>query len=153
MHKEAAMRRPLNFRPVGIALGMIGTQVLSAQQTPLKVALLLQTDVVGMADTYTLCNALCDWDDDLGSRILQSIRLALPPKGRILVIDRVFPSPDDPSHTLIAFLDLWFLVMEGGRIRTRSEYERLLARAGFGIVRVVPTASEFSVIEAVPTVG
>jgi quercetin dioxygenase-like cupin family protein len=48
MHKEAAMRRPLNFRPVGIELGMIGTQVLSAQQTPLKVALLLQTDVVGM---------------------------------------------------------------------------------------------------------
>src|SRR3989304_2675057 len=48
MHKEAAMRRPLNFRPVGIPLGMIGTQVLSAQQTPLKVALLLQTDVVGM---------------------------------------------------------------------------------------------------------
>ena len=42
------MRRPLNFRPVGIPLGMIGTQVLSAQQTPLKVALLLQTDVVGM---------------------------------------------------------------------------------------------------------
>src|SRR3990172_12548840 len=48
MHKEAAMRRPLNFRPVGIPLGMIGTQVLNAQQTPLKVALLLQTDVVGM---------------------------------------------------------------------------------------------------------
>lgn len=33
---------------VGILLGMIGVQVLNAQQTPLKVALLLQTDVVGM---------------------------------------------------------------------------------------------------------
>lgn len=33
---------------VGILLGMIGVQVLNAQQIPLKVALLLQTDVVGM---------------------------------------------------------------------------------------------------------
>jgi len=38
---------------------------------------------------------------------------------------------------------------EGGRIRTRDEYERLLTGAGFGIARVVPTASEFSVIEAI----
>jgi hypothetical protein len=104
------------------------------------------------ADTYTLCNAISDWDDEVGSRILQNVRRALPDDGRILVIDRVFPSPDDPSHALVAFLDLWFLVMEGGRIRTRTEYERLLARAGFGTVRVVPMASEFSVIEAMPTV-
>ena len=101
------------------------------------------------ADTYTLCNALTDWDDDLGSRVLQNVRHALPSKGKILVIDRVFPSPDDPGRPLVAFLDLWFLVMEGGRIRTRDEYERLLTGAGFGIARVVPTASEFSVIEGV----
>jgi O-methyltransferase domain len=105
------------------------------------------------ADTYALCNALCDWDDEVGSRILRNVRRTLPGTGRVLVIDRVFPSPDDPSTPLIAFLDLWFLVMEGGRIRTRAEYDRLLAGAGFEIVRVVPTASEFSVVECVPTGG
>ncbi len=42
-------RTALNFRPpLGIALGMIGTQVLSAQQTPLKSTDLLKADVVGM---------------------------------------------------------------------------------------------------------
>jgi len=102
------------------------------------------------ADTYTLCNALNDWDDELGSRVLQNVRQALAGKGKVLLIDRVFPSPDDPSRPLVAFLDLWFLVMEGGRIRTRDEYERLLTGAGFEIARVVPTASEFSVIEGVP---
>ena len=102
------------------------------------------------ADTYTLCNALTDWDDELGSKVLQNVRQALPGKGKILVIDRVFSSPDDPSHPLVAFLDLWFLVMEGGRIRTWDEYERLLTGAGFDIARVVPTASEFSVIEGLP---
>jgi len=102
------------------------------------------------ADTYTLCNAVTDWDDELGSRVLQNVHRALPAKGKVLVIDRVFPSPDDPSHSLVAFLDLWFLAMEGGRIRTRAEYERLLTGAGFAITRVVPTASEFSVIEGMP---
>ncbi len=32
----------------GILLGVIASQTLNAQQAPLKVALLLQTDVVGM---------------------------------------------------------------------------------------------------------
>lgn len=37
--------------------------------------------------------------------------------------------------------------MEGGRIRTRDGYERLLTGTDVEIARVVPTASEFSVIE------
>jgi hypothetical protein len=103
------------------------------------------------ADTYTLCNALTDWDDELGSSVLQNVRRALPGQGWILIIDRVFPaSGDPPSHSLVAFLDLWFLVMEGGAIRTRDEYDRLLRGAGFEIARVVPTVSEFSVIEGIP---
>jgi hypothetical protein len=51
------------------------------------------------ADTYTRCNALTDWDDELGSRVLR----ALPGKGKILVIDRVFPSPNDPSTRWLPF--------------------------------------------------
>jgi O-methyltransferase len=102
------------------------------------------------ADTYTLCNALTDWDDELGAKVLRSVRQAVPANGRLLVIDRIFPSPNDPSHTLVAFLDLWFLVMAGGAIRTRDQYARLLTQARFTIARVVDTASEFSVIEAVP---
>ena len=33
---------------VGIALGLIGGQILNAQQEPVKAAILLQTDVVGL---------------------------------------------------------------------------------------------------------
>jgi len=33
---------------VGIALGLIGSQILNAQQEPVKAAILLQTDVVGL---------------------------------------------------------------------------------------------------------
>ena len=107
-------------------------------------------EVPAGADTYTLCNALCDWDDEVGATILQNVRRALAGKGKILVIDRILPPADHPSYSLVAFLDLWFLALEGGRIRTQDEYARLLAEAGFGIARVVPTASEFTVIEGRP---
>ena len=38
----------------------------------------------------------------------------------------------------------------GGQERTPSEYAALLAKAGFKLTRVVPTASAVSVVEAVP---
>ena len=62
----------------------------------------------------------------------------------------ILPDPDDSTYPLIAFLDLWFLVLEGGRIRTHEEYERLLGEAGYAIARVVTTKSEFAVVEAKP---
>ena len=42
------------------------------------------------------------------------------------------------------------LVMLGGRERTQTEYRRLLARAGFHLTQVIPTGTEFSVIDAAP---
>jgi hypothetical protein len=42
------------------------------------------------------------------------------------------------------------LVIPGGQERTEVEYASLLAKAGFRLSRVVPTASVVSVVEAVP---
>ena len=102
------------------------------------------------ADTYALSNMLADWDDTSAVKIFKNVRQALTGAGRLLLVDRIFPAPDDPSYELVALLDLWFLVVEGGRIRTQEEFERLLAEAGFAIVRVVRTQSELAVIEASP---
>jgi hypothetical protein len=44
------------------------------------------------------------------------------------------------------------LITLGGRERTATEYERLLASAGLVLTKVVPTASPMSVIEAIPAV-
>jgi SAM-dependent methyltransferase len=102
------------------------------------------------ADTYALSNMLADWDDASAVKIFKNVRRALTGAGRLLLVDRMFPLPDDPSYELVALLDLWFLVVEGGRIRTQEEFERLLAESGFAIVRVVRTQSELAVIEARP---
>jgi hypothetical protein len=40
--------------------------------------------------------------------------------------------------------------MTGGLERTAKEYGALLEKAGFRVSRVVPTASPFSLVEAVP---
>lgn len=102
------------------------------------------------ADTYALSNVLADWDDESALKILENVRRALVGNGKLLLIDRILPDPDDSTYPLIAFLDLWFLVLEGGRIRTHEEYERLLGEAGYAIARVVTTKSEFAVVEAKP---
>jgi hypothetical protein len=41
------------------------------------------------------------------------------------------------------------LVGPGGQERTAQEYEALLGKAGFRVLRVVPTESAVSIIEAV----
>jgi hypothetical protein len=46
--------------------------------------------------------------------------------------------------------DIHMLAATGGMERTAAEYRALLAQAGLDLARIVPTASSFSIIEAVP---
>jgi hypothetical protein len=46
-------------------------------------------------------------------------------------------------------MDIMMLIHTGGRQRTRSEHESLLQTCGFRLERVVATASDVSIIEAV----
>jgi hypothetical protein len=100
------------------------------------------------ADAYTLCNLVTDWDDEHATAILKSCKRAMLPHARVLIIDRVLPPPGDPNRRAIAFLDLFFLVLEGGSIRTADDFTRILAAAGFEISRIIPTTTTFSIVEA-----
>ena len=83
---------------------------------------------------------LHDWVDDDAVTILRTVRAALGPGGRILVVDAVVGPPgEDP---LTKFLDLMMLVSAGGRERSEPEWESLLARADLrlvGATRASPT--------------
>src|SRR6266567_428300 len=48
------------------------------------------------------------------------------------------------------FIDIVMLILTGGRERSVDEYRELLASTGFRLNRVVPTAAQFAVIEALP---
>jgi hypothetical protein len=48
-------------------------------------------------------------------------------------------------------LDLHIMTIHGGRLRSRVEFEALLARVRFSLAGVSTTASGVSIIEAAPT--
>ena len=98
------------------------------------------------ADAYLLSHIIHDWSEEQCLTILGNCRRAMDPAGRVLIIEMVLPEGDTPHPGKM--LDLMMLVGPGGQERTEQEYAALLAKAGFKLMRVVPTASPASVVEA-----
>ena len=88
------------------------------------------------ADAYVLKGVIHDWSDEDARRILRNCRQAIPPHGRLLILDRVPASDRDPQS---AMMDILMLVLTGGRERTEVELRALLADTGFSLIRVIPT--------------
>ena len=102
------------------------------------------------ADAYLLKAILHDWNDERCVEILRATRRAMAPGAVLLVLERVLTGPPyDGDADLTALSDLNMMVGPGGRERTADAYGALFAQAGLALTRVVPTASDISVIEAV----
>jgi hypothetical protein len=99
-------------------------------------------------DAYMLAQILHDWNDERSVAILRQCRRAMPAHAKLLVIELVLPSGEQPFFG--KWLDLHMLVMLGARERTATEYDALFRAAGFTLTRVVPTAAGPSIVEAVP---
>lgn len=103
------------------------------------------------SDLHLLKSVLHEWDDERAATLLEHSRAALPGHGRLLIIEpvlaEVVPADADPGPYLS---DLNMMVLLGGRERTRADFARLCARAGFTVTGVVPLAAELSLIEATP---
>ncbi len=88
---------------------------------------------------YVLKFILHDWNDSDAERILESCRRAMPPEAVVIVVERVLGAPnEDPAA---AMSDLNMLVIQGGRERTRAEFEALFAGAGLRVVGLRPGAA------------
>ena len=76
-------------------------------------------------------------------------RATSPDRARLLLVENVIPSSNEPTFGKL--LDLAMLVLfHNGRERTEAEYRDLLEQGGFALTRVVPTVAGISVIEAAP---
>ena len=100
------------------------------------------------ADAYLLSHVIHDWAEPQALTILRRVREATVASGRLLIVEAVMPADDTPHPARM--LDMLMLMVTGGQERTEDEYADLLARAGFRLERVIPTASPVSVLEAVP---
>jgi hypothetical protein len=100
------------------------------------------------ADTHLMCSVLHDWPDDQALTILRKSRSALPPGGRLFIVEMLVPDGSEwhPSK----WSDIGMMVLTGGRERSRPEFEGLLREAGFSLAfeRDIPD-SHFSMLEAV----
>ncbi len=102
-------------------------------------------DPLPRCDAYLLMNILHDWDDANASAILGAVAKSCEPGGTVLVIETVMP--EGPEAHWAKTLDVLMLAVTGGRERTEAEYRRLLGDAGIELVRTVPTATSFSIVE------
>jgi hypothetical protein len=101
------------------------------------------------ADAYILKNVIHDWDDDRSTVILKNCREAIPENGKLLLVEYVIPSGNDPYFGKL--LDIEMLVMLTGRERTKQEFEELYQAAGFRLSRIIATQTPVFVIEGTPT--
>jgi hypothetical protein len=104
------------------------------------------------ADAYLLKFIIHDWDDADSIEILRNTRIAAGAAGIVLIIEQVAPervTPTPESRTIMRG-DIHMMVATGGMERTAAEYRALLDHAGLELARIVPTASDFSLIEARP---
>jgi hypothetical protein len=97
---------------------------------------------------YLMKSVIHDWDDDQAMIILANCRKAIPADGVLLLAERDLGAENVPTSG--KFIDIVMLVLTGGRERSTDEYRDLLATTGFRLNRVVPTPSQFAVIEAFP---
>jgi hypothetical protein len=104
------------------------------------------------ADAYLLRAILHDWDDERPIAILKSVRKATPEDTVLLIIERVPPERAEMGRAVDSYLlDLGMLVnTPGGRERSESEFREILNAAGFGPLRLIPTTTATSLLEARP---
>jgi hypothetical protein len=97
------------------------------------------------ADAYLMRHIIHDWEDEKATKILRNVHRAMGAEGRLLVVEGVIPSGNDPCFGKL--LDLMMLTVPGGKERTQEEYQTLFQAGGFRLTRIVPTKAEVSVIE------
>jgi hypothetical protein len=90
------------------------------------------------ADVYVVKNILHDWDDRTSARILASVRAAMAPGTRLVVIEQL--QPRNRPLPFASLSDLQMLTQcDDGRERSAGELQALLAGAGLTPGRVERT--------------
>ncbi|MBX7448914.1 hypothetical protein GR927_13015 [Mycolicibacterium sp. 3033] len=98
------------------------------------------SSVDAIADVYILKDVLHDWDDERCAKIFATVAASMPVGAKLLVIE--YLQPRNRPNSFSPLLDLHTLTQrDGGRLRSKHEFEELLAAAGLR-----PTGRTFSVV-------
>jgi hypothetical protein len=102
------------------------------------------------ADACLLKSVTHNWDDERAVAILRRCREAIPPDGRVVLLERVLPARRGTTaqDREGARSDLNMLVGCDGRERTEQGFAEILAAARLALRAVTPLAEGFSALEA-----
>lgn len=90
------------------------------------------------ADVASLVRVMFDHHDDNAMRILRAVRAALPPDGTLLVAEPMAGTKGAEAMG-DAYFGFYLMAMGSGRSRSAQRLADMLAAAGFGRIRHVPT--------------
>ncbi len=90
------------------------------------------------ADIASLVRVIHDHDDERASKILSSIRRALPKGGTLVLAEPMSGTPGAEAMG-DAYFGFYLLAMGRGQARTAEQLSDLLKKAGFGKIRLLPT--------------
>jgi O-methyltransferase domain len=94
-----------------------------------------------------LVTVIHNWGDEAATAILKTGHRAMDPGTKLLLVEQVIPPGNDPHPG--KFDDLNMLVMHAGRERTAVEFRGLLESACFALMRILPTPSQWSIVEGI----
>jgi hypothetical protein len=103
-------------------------------------------EVPAGVDIYILKRVLHDWNDEQSISILNNCRRAMPREGRILVIETLIGSRNEPSWGKLQ--DLSMLITTGGMERSEIEFANIFSRAGLRLTQTLSTPSDLNVMVA-----
>jgi SAM-dependent methyltransferase len=89
------------------------------------------------ADAYVLKRILAGWDDERAGRLLRTVRAAMRPGGRLLILEPVLQPGNE--FEVGKLQDVQLVTMVGGGGRTLNRMSAMLAEAGLRFVRLIPT--------------
>jgi hypothetical protein len=97
-------------------------------------------------DAYLLKSVLHDWSDDDCLKILQNCREAMNDSASLVIVEPIVSSGIEREYAKA--MDVYMMMITGGRERSQKDFQTLLEHAGFKILSITPTETEFSIIEA-----
>ncbi|MBW6460058.1 MAG: hypothetical protein K0B08_05740 [Bacteroidales bacterium] len=100
------------------------------------------------ADAFFMKNILHAFDDEKCICLLKKIHAAMPPEGKLIILETVPAADNKPAFGKLADL-LMMAGSVGGKERSREEFEALLHQSGLRMSKLLRTVAPFHVIEAV----
>ncbi len=104
------------------------------------------------ADAIVMKYFISAWNDEDAAKILHNCKKALPPHGRIVLLQAFVPDLDEPKVAPDGIMPGIFAVqinvaVPGGGWRTKKHFQALFEQCGFKLEKVVDTTTNLSAME------